>query len=127
MEILNKARELGALIADSDKMKDLKDSEAAVAADQKAQDLLSDYKELQVEVVRATKEKKDKDFLDNLKSKLMEKQKEVNEYEATKNYMNALNNFDNFMKTINDVIIYSISGEEPCSPNKCGSCGGGCK
>lgn len=127
MEIMDKARELGVLIADSDKMLNLKNAEAEVEGDIKAKTLFKEYKELQIELIKANKEKREKEIIESIKAMLMDKQNEVNEYRITKNYINAKNSFDNFMKTINDVIIYTISGEEPCSPNKCSSCGGGCK
>lgn len=127
MEIMVKARELGALIADSEQMKNLKNAEAEVEADQRAKTLFNEYKELQTEWMIANREKIGTDLLYSMKAKLTDKHNEVNEYRVTKNFIDAKNSFDSFMKTINDVIIYSITGEDSCSPDKCGSCGGGCK
>ncbi|MCX8130662.1 MAG: YlbF family regulator [Clostridia bacterium] len=127
MDVIAKARELGQLIAESPEMNRLSRAEESIERDDTAKRLLEDYKLLQIELVRATKEGRDKDIVDSIKQRLMDKQKEVNEYEVTKNYLESKSDFDKMMKDINNVIIHTITGEEPCSPNKCGSCGGGCK
>lgn len=127
MDVIDKAKELGAMIAASGEMQSLKKAEAEVESDQKAKTLFNDYKLLQLEVMKANREKRSQDIIDSIKERLAEKQKEINEYPVTMNYMEAKNKFDSFMKEINNVIIFCITGEEPCSPSKCGSCGGGCK
>jgi cell fate (sporulation/competence/biofilm development) regulator YlbF (YheA/YmcA/DUF963 family) len=127
MDVMAIARELGEAIAASSEMKKYRDSEAEFNNDYKAGAMMNDYKQLQIELVKATKENKDKTVIDSIKQRLMSKQQELNEYDITYNYLVAKSDFDKFMKTVNDVIIFSITGEEPCSPDKCGSCGGGCK
>lgn len=126
MDIIEKAKELGQAIANSEEMNRLKQAEADIENDEKARELLNDYKQLQIEVVRATKEGREKAVVDSIKDRLLDKQEEINLYETTKRYIDAKSSFDGFMKTINNVMIYSITGEEPCSPTKCGTCGG-CK
>lgn len=127
MDIIDKAKELGSMIAVSRQMEELKKAEVEVEQDDKSKMLLNDYKLLQIELVRATREKRDASIIESIKERLIAKQKELNDYGTTDRYLRAKSTFDNFMKTINNVIIYSISGEEPCSPSKCSSCGGGCK
>jgi cell fate (sporulation/competence/biofilm development) regulator YlbF (YheA/YmcA/DUF963 family) len=127
MDAFEKARELGHTIAESPEMERLSKAENAIERDDKAKRLLEDYKLLQIEMVRATKEGREKEVIDSIKIRLMNKQDEVNEYDPTLEYLKAKSDFDKFMKNINNVIIHAITGEEPCSPNKCGSCGGGCK
>jgi len=127
MDIIQKATDLGAAIGASEQMTALKNAEAALESDDRAKTLLNDYKLLQMEVVKATKEKREKDVIDSIKERLLKKQEELNNYKTTKDYLVAKSEFDAFMKQINNVIIFAITGEEPCSPSKCGSCGGGCK
>lgn len=127
MDIMTKAKELGELIASSSEMASFKNYEAQMEQDDKAKTLLNDYKQLQIEMVRAAKESKDKETVDSIKVRLLQKQDEINEYDTTKNYLKAKSDVDNLMKTVNNVIIHAITGEDPCSPSKCGSCGGGCK
>lgn len=124
MDIIDTARQLGRMIAASEQMARLKKAEAEIESDGKAKQLMDDYKHMQIDIVKATKLKKAKEELDSLREALLAKQQEINDYPATKEYLSAKSDFDNFMKTINDVMIFSITGEEPCSPNKCGSCGG---
>jgi len=127
MDIMSKARELGEAIAASSEMKRLKDSETELENDVQGKRLMNEYKLLQIELVKATKEKKDKAVIDNIKQQLISKQQELNEYDITYNFLTAKSDFDKLMKTVNDVIIFTITGEEPCSPGKCSSCGGDCK
>ena len=126
MDIILKAKELGTMIGSSDEMDRYKKAEAAVENDDRAKTLLNDYKLLQVEVVKATKENREKSIVESLKERLILKQEEINVYEITKEFLEAKSKFDGFMKQINDVIIFGITGEEPCSSGKCGSCSG-CK
>lgn len=124
--ILQKARDLGEMIAESEKMSRLKDAETAMESDDKAKQLMEEYKKLQLEVVRATRDKKEPAVIEEFKKLLMSKQEEINEYDTTREYLLAKADFDNFKKTINDVIIFGITGEGSCSPGKCSSCVGGC-
>ncbi len=126
MDIIEKARELGLLIAESEEMQAYKNAEAAVERDEKAKALLNEYKMLQVEMVKAVKGKKGKDEVDSVRERLLSKQQELNEYAVTKKFIESKNAFDNLIKTVNDVIIFSATGEEPCSPSRCRSCGKGC-
>lgn len=126
MDILLKAKELGEMIANSKEMKILKTSEINLDADQQATVLMSEYKNLQIKLVRASREKKSKEEIEEIKASLMAKQQQLNDYETTNNYLEAKSNLDSLMKNINDVITFAITGEEPCSPNKCSSCSG-CK
>lgn len=126
MDVILKAKELGEGIADSKEMKRLKESDANLQNDTKAISLMSEYKQLQIELVRASKEKKDAGTIDGIKEKLLNKQQQLYDFEITNEYLEAKSQFDNFMKKINDVISFAITGEEQCSPSKCGSCGG-CK
>ena len=127
MDIISKAKELGTLIGNSQEMKRLNKSEEAVENDTKAQTLLDDYKQMQIELIKASKENGESEVVASIKEKLLSTHHEINDYPITKEYLEAKATLDNMMKTINDVIIFAITGEEPCSHSGCGSCGGGCK
>lgn len=127
MNIMDKARELGRLIADSEEMLNLKESEAEIEQDDKSRRLMSEYKALQRELARATQEKRDKTVLRDLNQRLDDKYTEITGHDVTGRYLTAKSIFDSFVNQVNHVIIYSITGEEPCSHDKCGSCSGGCK
>lgn len=126
MDILDTAKELGVMLGNSKEMTSLKDTEAALQADDKAKTLMNEYKQLQIEMVKATKANKSPAELEEIKEVLLMKQEEINNYPVTSNYIFAKSAFDQLMKKVNDVLVFGMTGEEPCSPSKCGSCGG-CK
>lgn len=123
MDILDRAREFGHMIAETAEMVRFKDSEAALESDTHATGLMEEYKQLQIELVKATREKKPVEELDPIKEKLLEKQRELNEYGKTSEYLEAKSAFDRLMENINNVITFAITGED-CSPAKCSSCKG---
>lgn len=128
MDIMDKARELGQMLADSPELLRLRQSETGLAQDEKAQTLMQEYRQYQIELVRATKATKDQEVLSDMRNRLLQKQQELNSYSVTNEYLEAKSAFDGLMKNVNNVLIYSITGEEPCSPSKCGSCScSGCK
>lgn len=124
--VLDKAKELGELIAVSDEMERMKKAEAALEGDDTAKALMETFKEKQIEVVRAVKTGASRDVLERLKAELQLEHANLVDNDTAYEYMEAKSDFDSLMKQVNDVMIYAISGEEPCSPNKCGTCGGGC-
>lgn len=126
MDILDMAKELGTMIGNSKEMTRFKESEARMEGDDKAQTLMEEYRQLQVELVKVTKAQKDPAEVESVKEKLLLKQEELNTYPITGSYLEARSEFDRLMKNVNDVILFGMTGEEPCSPSKCGSCGG-CK
>ena len=124
MDIFEKAKELGEAIAASEELENLKNAEIDLENDEKARGLMEDYKELQKELVRATRQKESEEELDSIREMLIAKQRELNEYPVTFRYLDSKMKFDRLMKNINGVISFAINGEEGCSPSKCGSCGG---
>ncbi len=126
MDILDKARELGEMIRDSEEMRRYLDAEIDVEKDDKAKQLMNEFKALQVEVVRASKEGKNKEFIDGLREKLMDKQKVLDSNEVIKNFFKTKHNVDRLVKNVNEVIKYAITGDSGCYSGKCGSCSG-CK
>jgi len=126
MDVLIKAKELGELLAASPVLKRLKQAESALENDEHGMTLLEDQRQLQIELIKATREKKPEVGIKEIRDMLVEKQKEIDEYAVTREYLEAKGEFDGLMKNINDIITYAVTGEEPCSPSKCTSCGGGC-
>lgn len=127
MDITTKARELGLMMAESDEMKAYTSSEAAMKSDEKAMQLMKEYKQLQIEMVKVTRDKASNEIIDEVRIKLLEKQQEINDYDKTKNYLVSKNNLEALIKKVNDIIAYSMTGETGCTDEKCKSCGGGCR
>lgn len=127
MDVMEKAKELGQLIAESNEMKRLSSSEALFKSDENAIKLLNEYMSIQQEIVMAAQQEKDSKLIESINEKLEAKKDELFSYEVSKNYLEAKSDFDRMMKSINDVIIFSITGEEPCSHDNCSCCDHGCK
>jgi len=127
MDITEKARELGLMLANSQEMVSYKNSESAMQSDEKSTKLMSEYKQLQIDMVKRTREGAEVEIIEETKQKLLAKQQEINEYEITYNFLTTKANLEALMKKVNDIIIFSITGESACSDEKCSSCGGGCK
>jgi len=127
MDITEKARELGLMLANSQEMGLYKNSESAMQSDEKSTKLMSEYKQLQIDMVKRTREGAEAEVIEETKQKLLAKQQEINEYGITYNFLTSKANLEALMKKVNDIIVFSITGEPTCSDEKCSSCGGGCK
>ncbi len=125
MEVMMKAKELGEALAASPVIKRLKSAETALEKDDRGMSLLEDQRLLQMELIKTSREKNAEVELKDIKDMLLDKQKEIEEYPLTREYLQAKNEFDDMMKNINDIITFAVTGEA-CSPSKCSSCGGGC-
>jgi len=126
MDIISKAKELGNMIGSSDEMANYKKWEDGLARDHKARVILKEYQEVQNEMVMAVHGDSEKEELDEIKQKLLEKFDEVNDCDVTRNYIAAKEKLDLLIKKVNDVLVYSITGEEAYSSSSCSSCSGGC-
>lgn len=125
MDVLIKARELGEVLADSPVIKRLRSAETALENDDRGMGLLEDQRLLQIELIKATRGTNNEVDLKDIKDMLVEKQKEIDEYPLTREYLEAKEEFDKLMKNINDIITFAVTGEA-CTPSKCASCGGSC-
>ena len=92
--------------------------------DEKAQELMNDFKDLQMKLVHGSRDDMDKDELEKIRDTLMDKQKELNEYEITKNYFDGKKGFETMMRTINDIIQHFITGDSGGCGGSCDTCGG---
>ena len=116
MDIMEKAKELGTMIGSSDEMVSYKKWEESLERDHRARAILREYQSLQTEMLRAAQEDTDKSILDEIKRRLLDKFDEVNECEITRNFIDSKDNLYRLIKKENDVLVYSISGEESCHP-----------
>ncbi len=127
MDITEKARELGLMLANSKEMELYKNTEAAMQSDSKSTNLMNEYRQLQIEMVKRSKENAAAEVIEETKQKLLQKQNEINEYPTTLEFLTAKSNLEALMKKVNDIIVFSITGEPTCTDDKCQTCGGGCK
>ncbi len=127
MDIIEKARELGKMLASSEEMQRYNTTEAAMKSDDKSATLMREYKQLQIEMVKLTRGGAETKEIEDTKEKLLAKQLEINAYSVTMDYLTAKADLEALMKKVNDILVYSLTGESECSDEKCKSCGGGCK
>ena len=129
MDYVEAATKLGEAIAESGEFCRWRENERAVLADEKAQALLVEFRQVQEDMVKASgKEDITKEGLEEIRDSLLAKQNELNGYEVTKAYFDARRGFETMMKTVNEVIQFYINGrtgdsEGGCSGN-CSSCSG---
>ena len=124
MDYLEAAALLGQAILESGEYKQFKDAENALLADTKAQQIIMEHKQLQDEMVEASRNDWSKEDLERVRDTLLAKQKELNEYEATKQYLKAKQGFELMMKSVNGVIEHFLSGGDSSCSGSCSSCSG---
>ena len=124
MDYVEAASALGEAIKDSAEFTAWQEAELALMQDEKAQELMNDFKDLQMKLVHGSRDDMDKDELEKIRDTLMEKQRELNEYEITKNYFDGKKGFETMMRTINDIIQHFITGDSGGCGGSCETCGG---
>ena len=125
--IIDKARELALLIIETDEYKKLKEAEVEFETDTRSRELMDEFNALQSSMLEDLKGDADKEAVDAAKAKLMDKQKEINDYEVTQKFMLARSGFEALMQQVNQVIAFVVSGEEEQGQqggHQCGGCGG---
>ena len=124
MDYVEAASALGEAIKESAEFTAWQEAELALMQDEKAQELMNDFKDLQMKLVHGSRDDMDKDELEKIRDTLMEKQRERNEYEITKNNFDAKKGFETMMRTINDIIQHFITGDSGGCGGSCETCGG---
>lgn len=125
MDYMEAAAMLGQALCTSREFIRLKETEAALEADDKGQTLMTEFKELQMQMVQASRrDDLDKDGLESIRDNLLAKQAEVNSYETTREYFNAKKAFELAMKNVNDIIQHFLTGGGGSCSGSCSSCSG---
>ena len=129
MDIIEKAKELGQMIADSEEFANMKKAEAAQTNDEKARQLIKLYNDQRRQAVAKMKnESIDPETMKALQKELQDEFDMLYQNENIKAYIEAKKDFEQLMQSVNSVISFYVTGEEKadCSSGGCGSCGG-CK
>lgn len=124
MDYVEAASALGEAIRESAEFIAWQDAELAMMQDEKAQTLMDAFKDLQMKLVHGSRDDMEKDELEKIRDLLMDKQKELNAYEVTKNYFDGKKGFETMMRTVNDIIQHFITGNSGGCGGSCESCGG---
>jgi cell fate (sporulation/competence/biofilm development) regulator YlbF (YheA/YmcA/DUF963 family) len=124
MDYMEAAAQLGQAIANSSEMKAWKDAEAALMEDEKGNTLMEEYRDAQMKMVRASREGLGQEEIEKCREMLLQKQRELNEYELTKNYFHAKDVLENMMRNINDVVSFYVNGSGGGCSGSCSGCSG---
>lgn len=125
-DILERAKELGMMIAESDEFKKLKETEAISLADATAQEMMARYNERQQELSQiASKSDLTKEEFEKLQLDAQAEFIKLCQNENIKNYLDANQSFSNLINQVNGIIAHFVRGEDQsgCSGN-CSSCKG---
>lgn len=123
MDIIEKARELGEMIQQSEQMAKMKELEAKQAADETAQTLLQEFNLERMNLARDMQSgkisqedavKKNNDAFDAILEKSP----------VLKQYVDAKGEFDGLVNQINGVLNFYITGQDQNCTHDCGTCGG---
>ena len=101
-EIIEKTRELGELIQNSEEMKNAKNAEILQENDDEAQALLKEFNLQRMNLARDMLEKS----------------------ESIKKYIDAKKEFDAMVNQVNQMLNFYITGQDPNCTHDCSTCGG---
>lgn len=124
MDYIEAAAQLGQALAESPQFKKLNLAEAETFSNKEAAAILADYRKAQQEMAAAASGDVSKEQLEDIRSKLLEKQRELSSNGVVKNYLDSKKAFDRMMQEVNSVLgHYLESGPSNCS-GSCETCGG---
>ena len=124
MDYIEAAAALGQALVDSPQFKKMSVAEAETFADAEATGVLVAYRKAQQEMAEAAGGGRSAEELDEIRNRLLEKQKELSENQIIKNYLDSKKAFDQMMQEVNSVLKHYLeSGSADCS-GSCETCGG---
>ncbi len=108
-EILNKAKELGKAIKESDEYKELVEAERALNEDEDTQKLLNDYnaKAQEIQLRQMTGENVNDSMIE-----LQDLEKKIMDTESMKKYSQAEKNFKELIDSANQAIVDAMEEEQ---------------
>jgi len=124
MDYIEAAAYLGQSIAESGIFVELKTAEKEMLADSECTQILYDYRQFQQTVANGVRDDVSKEELEDVRTKLLEKQKEVNANPMIKRYLTAKRAFDGMMEEVNSVIRHYTEGDPGECTGSCETCGG---
>ncbi len=124
-EILDMAKQLGMMLAESDEAKALREAEDAHMSDPEAQAIMANYS-IRCEQLAEEANKPDitKEEYEKLNLDAQAEFIKISQNETIKNYLEANQNFSDLINKVNSIIAHFVRGED--SSGCSGSCSG-CK
>ena len=125
-QIIEKTKELGQLLQDSDVVKNLAKARADYEQSKEIQDLMGEFNLHKMTIAAIGKqENPDEERLARHEEKLSEVYNKIMENELMTNYQQKSQAVETLMAQINNIISFYITGEEPTScTGSCATCGG---
>ena len=124
MDYIEAAAFLGQSIAESEIFLELKAAEKEMLADSECTQILYDYRQFQQSVANGVRDDVSKEELEEVRSKLLAKQREVNTNPLIKRYLSAKRAFDGMMEEVNSVLRHYTEGDPGDCTGSCETCGG---
>jgi len=129
MSIIEKAKELGQILAESNEFVRMRTAEQAQQADTDAQLLLMGYNQKRTELMmQAQKEDITPDEMQAIRTEMESEFNKLNTNASIVEYIESMQDFNNLMQQVNGAISYYVSPqqEEDGCGGECSGCGGGC-
>ncbi len=128
MDIFEKAKELGVMIAESDEFKTFKETETAQLDDKEAVELMMEYHNTRQSLNdKAVNPDLSKEEFENLKKEAQLAFNKIMANDKIAAYVKAQQDFAAMMEQINGILSYYVTGKDSQGCNgSCSSCAGGC-
>ena len=126
LEVIQKAQELGAAIADSQVLDHLNLAEDAMYDDADARLLMNSYQQKQQKLSDMQTQNSSPEVMSEAITELRGMAGQLRENHLINTYMQAQQAFNEMMQQVNSILRFCITGEEEDACGDCASCGGGC-
>lgn len=125
-EIMQKALELGQMIAQDREVMRVQQLDRAYAENEELQTLMTEYNaQTQVLNVEYAKEERDEEMIAIVQKRVNELYDALASHELITQYRTAQQDVDAFMKAVNEQIQFGITGKRPSAcTHDCSTCGG---
>ncbi len=124
MDYIEAAAALGQALVDSPEYRKLTTAEAGTFSDSEAANILVEYRKVQQEMAAAAGGDVTQEELDAIRTRLLEKQRELNSNKVIKEYLDAKKAFDQMMQEVNSVLTHYLEGGSSNCSGSCDTCGG---
>ena len=124
MDYIEAAAQLGQALRTSEQFRELNEAESDTFTDSEAAKILVDYRAAQKEMAEAASGDVTKEDLEEIRSKLLAKQAELNSNKVIRRYLDAKKAFDQMMQEVNSVLSHYLEGGTSECSGSCETCGG---
>ena len=121
--IIEKARELGEVIQQSEEMKRYKAAELAQSQDDEAAELMREYNIKRMNLARDMQNGKI-ERAEAVKQNTLAFEEMVEKSETIKEFVEAKKEFDMAIQRMNQMLNFYITGQDPNCTHDCSTCGG---